>query len=531
MYWTRAVALEKLNSDKPTLFRQGPKQIAIWRQGEQIFAFDNRCPHEGYPLREGQVNAKCVLTCNWHNWKFDLRSGKSLNGDDKLRTYPLEVRDGDIWLDLTPPDKAQVRADLERQILAALPERQVGRIVRLLARAHYEEIAIESLLAPVFVWASNHLKYGMTHAIGAIPAWFALADQTEDQTLKLSFYAEIFDHLAFDATRYPGFPFPYSDKEQAFNAGDFKRALLAEDEATCVAMISAYFNGGGSFQQLLPLLVDCTVTHYFNFGHSLIYLKKIRALLQRLPETPGLAAVLVHGWIRQNVNATREDLLPEFRGYAKVLAKAQALPNLGEDDGQPVVPRGLNINGAMQWALEAMATYRPRRVLDALIHAAADNMLYFDEHHASAWDVGVKHNISWLDFTHAITMANALGELVDDDPQVWRAGLLQIAMFVGRNAAYVDFEQDVKRWQALADREVTDSIEAIAQHGLGLNIFACHLAKTFVAAEDEAVRAQADTAALLRASVQRLLHAPLLEKNFRRDARQALDLVGKDYVS
>jgi nitrite reductase/ring-hydroxylating ferredoxin subunit len=48
-----------------------------------------RCPHEGYPLAAGQVSpGDCVLTCNWHNWKFRLDTGECLIGGDHVRGYP-----------------------------------------------------------------------------------------------------------------------------------------------------------------------------------------------------------------------------------------------------------------------------------------------------------------------------------------------------------------------------------------------------------------------------------------------------------
>ncbi|MEO2091127.1 MAG: Rieske (2Fe-2S) protein, partial [Gemmataceae bacterium] len=50
--------------------------VAVGRVGGEIRAISNRCPHEGYPLHQG-VLKQCVLTCNWHNWKFDLRDGSN----------------------------------------------------------------------------------------------------------------------------------------------------------------------------------------------------------------------------------------------------------------------------------------------------------------------------------------------------------------------------------------------------------------------------------------------------------------------
>ena len=80
MSWTVAMPIDELRQKGPSLLRQGKKQIAVFEVGDQIFATDNRCPHEGYPLREGAVDENCVLTCNWHNWKFDLKSGENLLG-------------------------------------------------------------------------------------------------------------------------------------------------------------------------------------------------------------------------------------------------------------------------------------------------------------------------------------------------------------------------------------------------------------------------------------------------------------------
>ena len=52
-----------------------------------MHACNNRCPHEGYPLVEGALDAEsCILTCHWHNWKFDLRTGANHYGGDNLRS-------------------------------------------------------------------------------------------------------------------------------------------------------------------------------------------------------------------------------------------------------------------------------------------------------------------------------------------------------------------------------------------------------------------------------------------------------------
>ena len=77
MSWQRATTWDALAAG-PVVFHQSPLQIVLYRVEEQVFAIDNRCPHEGYPLAEGTLDEQCQLTCNWHNWKFDLVTGEEI---------------------------------------------------------------------------------------------------------------------------------------------------------------------------------------------------------------------------------------------------------------------------------------------------------------------------------------------------------------------------------------------------------------------------------------------------------------------
>ena len=95
--------------------RKGGKQILLIASGGRVFAVANRCPHEGYPLSEGTLGPACVLTCDWHNWKFDLASGEALVGRDPVRTYPVEPRDGEIFLDLADPPAAALKERADRK--------------------------------------------------------------------------------------------------------------------------------------------------------------------------------------------------------------------------------------------------------------------------------------------------------------------------------------------------------------------------------------------------------------------------------
>ena len=50
------------------------RRIAVFADGDAVYAVENNCPHMGFPLDRGSVRDG-MLTCHWHQARFDLRSG------------------------------------------------------------------------------------------------------------------------------------------------------------------------------------------------------------------------------------------------------------------------------------------------------------------------------------------------------------------------------------------------------------------------------------------------------------------------
>lgn len=72
------------------------ESLVLLRSGETVFAMVNRCPHAGAPLSEGFLEGE-LLTCAWHGWSFDVRSGVSPDDPDvAVRTYPVALVDGQV---------------------------------------------------------------------------------------------------------------------------------------------------------------------------------------------------------------------------------------------------------------------------------------------------------------------------------------------------------------------------------------------------------------------------------------------------
>jgi nitrite reductase (NADH) small subunit/3-phenylpropionate/trans-cinnamate dioxygenase ferredoxin subunit len=69
----------------------GEKLIAVFRQGEQVFAIDDVCPHMGASLSDGYVESG-IVTCPWHAWRFRLADGVwADNPRIKIGCYAVRV--------------------------------------------------------------------------------------------------------------------------------------------------------------------------------------------------------------------------------------------------------------------------------------------------------------------------------------------------------------------------------------------------------------------------------------------------------
>src|SRR5258708_33494648 len=98
--WVRAAALDDIFDGGARSFAYLDKRIALFRTPSGVFACDNRCPHQGYALVRGDVKDG-VLTCAWHNWKFELGTGICRHGGGDNRTYPARRSGRRGVLDLT----------------------------------------------------------------------------------------------------------------------------------------------------------------------------------------------------------------------------------------------------------------------------------------------------------------------------------------------------------------------------------------------------------------------------------------------
>ena len=511
--------------------KRGRKQIALFYDDGEVHACNNRCPHEGYPLSEGVLTkgagGACLLTCNWHNWKFDLDSGETLVGGDRLRRYPVRLAEGQVWLDLSdPPAEERARAALAN-LAESFPDHETDRMAREIARLmRAGRDPLDALRAAIH-WTHDKLEFGTRHSHAAAADWLALRAWKAggDPALNLTPLVEVAGHLAWDTLREPAYP--YAEGRAPYEAQALIDAIEAEDEATACALARGALAQGLSYAEIEPALARAALAHYANFGHSAIYTLKTGQLIERLGAE--IMEPLLLALVRSLIYARREDLIPEFRDYGRVLAAWPAAEDQGTASPRPEDFIGLGVRAALERCLD-FAAADPRELYGALLGAAAWNLLHFDRAVEARNDGPVSDNIGWLDFTHGITFANAVRILCTRYPELWPQGLLQMACFTGRNAAYVDKGLDTAPWR-VEEPEIFFEATALRlfDHGQFEYIVAAHLLKTFMAARDEVLAApEAPWTTEVLAGVNRFLNTPVKRRFGLRTARQSLDFVARE---
>ena len=75
--------------------------LAVTRTSKGFGVLDNRCPHQGGPLGDGEIDGRGWLRCPWHGYEYDPASGIPPEGFDDVATcFPVEEREDGLYAEL-----------------------------------------------------------------------------------------------------------------------------------------------------------------------------------------------------------------------------------------------------------------------------------------------------------------------------------------------------------------------------------------------------------------------------------------------
>ena len=76
------------------------QQVCLVRDGDRIYALEDRCSHKDFALSGGDLVAPCVLECPWHGARYDVRTGQVLMGPatEGVVTYSVRVVGEEVFV-------------------------------------------------------------------------------------------------------------------------------------------------------------------------------------------------------------------------------------------------------------------------------------------------------------------------------------------------------------------------------------------------------------------------------------------------
>ena len=275
-----AATLADLEKSGMLTVQCGGHTIVLVHHNNTVFAIDNRCPHMGFPLDKGTVRDG-LLTCHWHHARFDLTSGGTFDQwADDVRSFPVEVRENEIWLDVAEHrdvravQQDRLRVGLERDISLV-----IGKAVLTLMDGDGDPVdPFRTGLEFGTLYRQSGWGQGLTMHVCTMNMLPFLAEEDRPRALYQGISA-----VARDSFRHPARfcvrPLPRETADSTPHVATLKRWFrqfieVRDDEGAERCIVSA-LHAGASQAEVADMLFAAVTDHrYIDVGHPADFTNK-----------------------------------------------------------------------------------------------------------------------------------------------------------------------------------------------------------------------------------------------------------------
>ena len=116
--WYKVANVDQLPVGQVTTVTAGVTAVCLIHTTEHGYtALDNRCPHQGGPLGEGQLDGEWLL-CPWHGYEYNPKSGNPPEGyGDCATPLLLDIRQDGIYVQVDEPEHTPTISDQLVQVM------------------------------------------------------------------------------------------------------------------------------------------------------------------------------------------------------------------------------------------------------------------------------------------------------------------------------------------------------------------------------------------------------------------------------
>ena len=312
--YIRAGTLEQLKERACMVVTGGGHAIAVFHHEGEVYAVDNRCPHMGFPLDRGSVKDG-ILTCHWHHARFDLSSGGTFNPfADDVRSFPVSVADGEVWIDPEPAARDEgkhwrrrMEDGLEHNIRLVIAKSVLG--LQASGAGYREPLGIGAR------FGTTYSANGWGAAMSILTCTANILPQLHEDDRPRALYQGL-RHVAREcagkAPRFSVEPLPTGESRPEVFARWFRSFIDVRDDEGAERCLVTAIELGISRQDIADMIFAAATDHiYLDAGHVVDFANKAFELLDHLGwEMAGqVLPSLVHGMAR----ARRSQELSQWR--------------------------------------------------------------------------------------------------------------------------------------------------------------------------------------------------------------------------
>jgi nitrite reductase/ring-hydroxylating ferredoxin subunit len=274
--FVRAARLDDVRAATQMHVRVAGHSLALFFHDGKVHAVDNRCPHMGFPLHRGTVQDG-ILTCHWHHARFDLESGGTFDQfADEARVFPVEIRDGEVWVDLAPREdqlahqRQRLRDGLERNISLVVAKSVIG----LLGGG---EDPAEPFRAGLD-FGVRYRRAGWGQGLTMHACMMNLLPHLAPEDRPLALYhglSAVSRDSAGEPPRFVVRPLPAGTADLAALKGWFRRFVEVRDAEGAERCIVSAVRAGADHARMADMLFAAATDHrYLDVGHVLDFTNK-----------------------------------------------------------------------------------------------------------------------------------------------------------------------------------------------------------------------------------------------------------------
>ncbi|MEC1067617.1 Rieske (2Fe-2S) protein [Priestia megaterium] len=438
--------LKTLKNDGAKVVKGGKHGIAVFLHEGKLHAVDNRCPHMGFPLHMGSL-CDGILTCHWHHARFDVKSGGTLDPwADDVPTYPVEVKDGEVWVKPIPHNKVTVeklqkrlREGLEQNLSLVIAKAVVGLVEAGISSNEIAKVGVE--------FGTKHRQSGWRSGLTILTAMTNILPKLDKTGQILALYQGLV-HVARESsgmgTRFLLGALPVINGTESQSVEQFAKwyqhCVEVRDAQGAERVLLTAMELGSTDVQLADMMMAAVTDHfYINTGHTLDFHNKAFEILEHIGEEyrpyvltsllPGISNMSrseeSHSWqspvnLVKPLNEAFEKLEDTFKAR-----KSIEIANFDENAlvEKLLSDRPIETIQMMMQALECGVT--PVRIAQLVSLAAAERIARF--HTQNDFN-------DWITVLHTFTHAHAVHQSLRRSTTVE----LTRALFHGAMSVYLD---------------------------------------------------------------------------------------------